>query len=322
MSQFEPPPKYPHGSIRSLQALSRVLGYPVSVLQSVGETSCKRYRLAKPVVKPNGSIRQPVDALRPLKDIQIRIKERILGKVIFPAYLTGSLKGQDPVRNANLHRGSSITVCEDITSFFPSTSAAIIFDIWKGFFKFSDDVAALLTRLTVKDGNLPQGAVTSPHLANLAFWRREYALYVSLAEEGVTYSRYVDDVTFSSVRCLEKEELTRNIGRVYGMMASLGYCANRSKQEIQRGHNQMRATKLLVNRRAAMAPAERHAIRAAVYDIERRLASGASADDDLLKSLNSAAGRVGRLVRLHESEGRALQRRIKQVRQALKSRGG
>lgn len=318
MSQFEAPPSYLHSSIRSVASLSRVLGYPTSMLQLIGASSSSRYRLAKPIIKPDGSMRQPVDALPPLKGIQIRIKERILEKVLFPAYLTGSLKGRDPVRNADLHRGASITVCEDITSFFPSTGTKIIFDIWSGFFRFSNDVATLLTQLTTKDGNLPQGAVTSSHLANLAFWRREHALYIRLAEEGVTYSRYVDDVTFSSVRNLEKECLTRNIGRVYGMMASLGYRAKRSKQEIQRSHQQMRATKLLVNRRAAMTPAERHAIRAAVYEIERHIATGDVHASDLIERLDSAMGRVGRLLRLHAAEGRALQERVKRMRQFLK----
>ncbi|MCE4351373.1 hypothetical protein LYZ86_19470 [Xanthomonas hortorum pv. cynarae] len=119
MSQLEQPPSYPHKPIHSLLALSRVLGYPPEMLQRVAETSSERYRLAKAIAKPDGSVRQTFDALFPLKDIQIRIKQRLLTAVIFPAYLTGSLKGQDQVRNAILHQGAVITVCEDIESFFP-----------------------------------------------------------------------------------------------------------------------------------------------------------------------------------------------------------
>lgn len=315
MSEIQAPASYPHRPIHTLLALSRVLGYPLELLQRVAETSSTRYRRAKAIKKPDGTVRQPFDALFPLKEIQIRIKQRILSEVIFPAYLTGSLKGQDQVRNATLHCGAVITVCEDIKSFFPNTSSRVIFDVWRGFFGFSDSVATLLTGLTTKDGSLPQGAVTSSHLANLAFWRREPSLHAALAKDGVTYSRYVDDITLSSRKEIKREALSHHIARVYGMMASQGYRAHRGKQEIQRGHSQMLATKLLVNRHAAMTTAERQAIRTAVYLIEQRsIVAGGLLDADLIKQLDSTTGRVGRLARMHRTEGRALQLRLKVLR--------
>lgn len=318
MSQLQPPPQYSHKPIHSIAALSRVLGYSMDTLSHVAEVSSSRYRLAKPVVKADGSTRQPFDALFPLKNIQIRIKQRILTAVSFPAYLTGSLKGQDQVRNASLHQGASVTVCEDIKSFFPNTTSEIIFDIWRGFFGFSENVSNILTLLTTKDGVLPQGAVTSSHLANLVFWRQEHSLYVRLASEGVSYSRYVDDITLSSLLPLNSNELARHISLVDGMIRSTGHHAHRGKQEIQRAHSGMRATKLLVNRRPALSTAERQAIRAAVYSLERSFAAAEGVlCSSLAKELNSASGRVARLTRLHRNEGLALRERLLRIRNQL-----
>jgi hypothetical protein len=283
----------------------------------VAKVANDRYRLAKSVIKPDGSIRQPFDALEPLKGIQKRIKERILDKVAFPAYLTGSLKGRDARANAKLHVGSTLVLCEDISSFFPSTTEALVEDIWSGFFGFSYEVARLLTELTTKEGSLPQGACTSSHLANLAFWKCEHALYEHLLLQGITYSRYVDDIAVSSKTPLPKEDLSRCIARIYTMMGRNGYKPKRKKQEIQRGNGQMRVTKLVTNRRPAIPSKERQAIRACVHQLEQRLKVGEL--DGLGKEVNRASGRVSRLRQLHPVEGLALKIRIAALRTELKA---
>lgn len=195
-------PYYKCKPIRSMPALSRALGVPTSLLHELARVADSQYRLADEIIKPDGSIRQTFDAFTPLKNIHRRIKLKIFSHVVFPNYLTGSLKGRDYKTNAALHAGSRIVICEDIGQFFPSTRAPVVHDIWKNFFGFSDDVADCLTRLTTKDGALPQGAITSSYLANLAFWRDEPQIQAYLARLGVTYSRYVDDLALSSKRLL------------------------------------------------------------------------------------------------------------------------
>ncbi|WP_440985136.1 reverse transcriptase family protein [Xanthomonas sontii] len=317
MKRPQKPPRYPYKPIWSLGKLSLVLGVPQQVLEDVAKVASSNYRLAKAVVKPDGSIRQPFDALEPLKGIQKRIKERLLDKVIFPDYLTGSLKGRDSRTNAALHSGSALVLCEDISNFFPSTTAALVERIWSEFFGFSPDVARLLTLLTTKDAALPQGACTSSHLANLAFWQEEHALYERLQLKGIRYSRYVDDVAASSKRLLSKKDLSRCIADIYAMMGRAGYKPKRKKQEIQRGNRAMRVTKLVTNRHPAIPAAERKAIRAAVYQLEQRLKIGNI--EGLQKALNSASGRVSRLCQMHPAEGLLLKLRISEVRASLRA---
>ena len=100
--------------------------------------------------------------------------------------ISGYQKDKSYRTNAALHAGAKIVICEDVEGFFPSTSAARVYDIWRYFFGCTDTVGELLTKLTTKEGALPQGAITSSYLANLAFWRDEPMLHASLAEAAGT----------------------------------------------------------------------------------------------------------------------------------------
>lgn len=309
------PPRYPHRPISQLEKLALVLGLSVRLLVKVSIDASSRYRLAKPIVKADGSIRQPLDARWPLKEIQRRIKSRILEKVVFPDYLTGSLRGRDAKANAQIHVGAAIVLSEDIANFFPSTSESLVLGVWRDFFGFSPDVAELLTKLTTKDAALPQGACTSSHLANLAFWKEEHRLYETFRSQGISYSRYVDDVSVSSKRHLSKEELSACIKSIYGMMGRAGYRPKRRKQEIQRSAGAMHVTKLLTNRRPALPAKERQAIRASLYQLEKRLTLGEL--DGFRAALESVAGRVNRLNQMHPTEGEHLKVRVRAIRERL-----
>ncbi len=309
-------PKYDLKPISDIASLSLALGVPQATLINVAAHADSLYRKAKTIEKPDGSIRQPYDALLPLKQIQRRIKDRIIKRVEFPEYLTGSLSGRDYRSNAALHSGAKIVICEDIEGFFPSTSREIVLDIWLNFFRFSGEVANLLTNLTTKAGELPQGAITSSYLANLAFWQLEPRLQANLAGKNIVYSRYVDDISVSSKRHLTKEEQTKLIAQIYGMLQRLGFKAKRRKHEIFTSGSRMLTTKLMVNIKPALPSKERQNIRAAVYALEKRCLLGEESAD-IRKELRSVTSRVGRLGTLHPVEANKLKLRLGRIRQVL-----
>ena len=303
-------PRYPHKAIRTLTALAAALGIPEEELVTVAATASSQYRKARPTTKSDGSVRQPFDALPRLKRIQRRVKDRLLCAVEFPDYLTGSIRGKSVMKNAKLHQGAAIVVAEDIAGFFPNTTAQAVHNIWKAGLGFSEEVAGLLTALTTKDGFLPEGAATSSYLANLVFWDCEGALQARLSQEGVVYSRYVDDVTLSCKQPLGRDQLTACIALVYGMFRSRGYDAKRGKHEISRGNGPMLVTKLVVNERPAITTQERSAIRAAVRQLEVQAVQTNPLPPDFATSLNSVAGRVVRLAQFHAREGERLKLRV------------
>lgn len=318
MNQTSNQPFYSCNPIYSLNALARALNFEESFLIDMASTADERYRLAKKIIKPDGSIRQPFDALEPLKEVHRRLKKEVFSKVVFPKYLTGSLKGRDYRVNALLHVRSKIVICEDIENFFPATTTPLVFDIWRHFFGFSEDVADLLTKLTTKNGQLPQGAITSSYLANLAFWRSEHYIQSKFSERVIIYSRYVDDITVSSKQRLEQADKTQAIAEIYGMLAKCGYRAKRRKHEITTSGSRMQTTKLMVNDKVSLKPEERANIRTAVFQIEQKIAKGACGPE-IAHELNKVAGLVGKLSRFHESQGKALMNRLKTLRQRIAS---
>jgi hypothetical protein len=311
-------PRYPFSAIHGLGALSKALGVHPNRLLKCASNAENMYRIAKCESKQDGTTRQTFDALPALKAIQIKIKERILQQTIFPTYLQGSLRGCSPRTNAELHTKAKITFAEDISKFFPSASLVLVRTVWERLFGFSSDVSALLTALTTKDGGLPQGAVTSSYLANLMFWKYEPSLVRRFASRGLRYSRYVDDITVSSVKRIPANEKTEVIAQIYGMLLHHGFKPNRKKQEITSSEKSMRTTKLVHHSRVSLPNNERQKIRAAVFALECLLTKdGPSAS--FTKELASVATRVGRLGSFHKAEAIALKKRLATVRLIIAS---
>lgn len=306
-------PSYPCDPIRTVAALARTLRMSEAELLSIGARANASWRMVKP--EP-GSTRETFDAHGPLKALHRKLKNRIFSRVYFPDYLQGSLKGRDYVSNADLHKNKQILICEDVKKFFPSVSAAFVEDVWQGFFGFSLEVASVLTRLTTKDGALPQGAITSSFLANLVMWRREPLLQAKLAAMGITYSRYVDDMSLSSTVHLDKAAQTKVIGMVYGMLAAHGLRAARHKHDVFSASQQMIATKLIVNRKPSLTAAKRSKVRAQVHQLEMAAESGVS-EIELRELANKASQRVGQLARFHKRSGDLLRDRVKVIRTKL-----
>lgn len=313
MALYLSKPSYCCKPIRSIAALSRALKCGVPELISLADGANRSYRTVP--LKP-GSNRQTFDAKAPLKKIHLRIKTTFFANVAFPEYLHGSLKGCDYVTNASLHVNKQILICEDVKKFFPSVSAVRVEDVWCSFFGFSPEVAQLLTRLTTKDGALPQGAITSSYLANLVLWRDEPLLHAKFAANGITYSRYVDDMALSSATHLSKAMQTWAIAQVYGMLRRNGLTAGRAKHEIFPASGPMIATKLIVNRKPSISQQKRSQVRAQVRQLEIAHLSGADAEAVRILA-NKAAQRVGQLGRFHVTQAEQLKERVKIIRAAL-----
>lgn len=82
-------------------------------------------------------------------------------------------------------------------------------------------------------GHLPQGAPTSPMLANLAMVTFDEQLSVLAARHGVTYTRYADDIALSTCQQNFNRSLAAKlIGQVYALMGKHGLSPNRTKTRV------------------------------------------------------------------------------------------
>ena len=238
-----------------------------------------------------------------------------MAQVSYPLYLQGGIRDRenprDYARNAGIHAGSACVINEDISDFFPSTTAAQVRAIWLHVFRFSQEVAECLTSLTTLHGEMPQGAKTSNHLANLVFWRDEHEFVRHLAVRGLTYSRLTDDITVSSRDALSRELKSEIVSKIYAFIKRNGYRPNYRKHAIFDHNERMLVNNLVVNERPALKREERSAVRSLVHKAVRMVTIGGEPVEPL--SLNHVSGKVGKVKRFHPRTGQLLAEKVRRI---------
>jgi len=113
----------------------------------------------------------------------------------------GFIKGRGIKKNASFHVGKRLVLNVDIKDYFPSIHFGRIRGrLMTKPYSLSNDVATTIARLCTLDGVLPIGAPTSPILANMITASLDADLIAFSRNHGCFYSRYADDITFSTNR--------------------------------------------------------------------------------------------------------------------------
>jgi hypothetical protein len=310
---------YPHDRVQSVESLRYPLGFGPDELRKLARRASRMYFVAKRVIKDDGTERLLYDTRPPLKAVLQRINEHFLRQVRYPEYLTGGVPGKDYKSSVDIHAKAATVIKEDITKFYPSVGDAVVFDIWRRFFAFSEDVADLLTQLTTRDGHLEQGAPTSGYLANLALWDVEPHVVERLAARGVSrYSRHVDDICMSSDQHLDGQEIAWAVSQVYGMLREKDLQGKRSKHMVLRSNRPITILKLIGNEKASLPAKERSRVRALVH----RFCTAVKAGEDLdllVAELPRVRGQVYKVKRFHASEGAQLAERVDEAARLLRN---
>lgn len=187
----------------STGALPLFLGISPKTIFSIRHRPRKHYR-SFPLTKRDGSKRD-IDTPRTyLKVIQWWILDNILNHVEVAENIFGFVAGRSAVQNAHYHLGAKHVLNVDIQQFFPSITIDQVRTIFTSL-GYTEEVADMLAQLCCLDDRVPQGAPTSPAIANLVLRKLDEQLSQLAEEAGHRYSRYADDLTFSSQVRIEKE---------------------------------------------------------------------------------------------------------------------
>jgi hypothetical protein len=251
------------GASLSLEDICSRLGLlPASVL----EVSKHPWRFYSKFNRPKraGGFRTISASSGQLKWIQRTLLDGILSQFNMPAHVHGCVKGRSATTNAQIHIDQDVVIKVDLSDFFGSVSLHMVTELLIGYFSFDENAAEVFARIAVNDGVLPQGAPTSPALANLAALvldERIMAICANAGQRhGFRYSRYVDDITISG-----GVELIELLPSIYQCIWSTGFIPNLDKTKILRRSTRQTVTGLVVNKRASVSKALLRKIRQEIY---------------------------------------------------------
>jgi hypothetical protein len=312
-------PYYPHASIGSLAMLAKTLGVHPKLLSDLAERATDSYTHFVIEAK-GGKQRNVYEPKYELKKLQKRINSRLFEKVRYPFYLQGGVKDEnqprDYIENSRIHAGSKSLIGLDIRDFYDNIPYESVLSVFKYLFKFPDDVSALLSKIVTRDGKVPQGACTSSYIANLIFHNSEYDFVVRLRNQGVAYSRLLDDVTLSSNRILTQDEATFYIKYVAGLFREHKLRIKKSKTKIERADDlsaEYAVTGVWVGHGIPkIRRTERDLIRHSVYICEQEYQKDRFRDE-YHELWNKVSGQVAKLTRLEHPQAVKLRARMRDI---------
>lgn len=228
--------------IVSVRLLSLLFGYSTKFVGSMRGAPEKYYRTFR-IRKGRGH--RLIHAPRvSLKVIQRWIGFHIAKSVAWPDYVTGFVEGRSHLTAAQAHAGARWVYSIDIENFFPSVSRYRVRHVLEelGYSSYASEVCAAFTCI---NGGLAQGSPASPVLANLALASLDQQLAALCAQHEVRYTRYADDLVFSSTSDVVPEGLR---ARIKQLVRADGWRLVEAKEHFAQVPLRLKVHGLLVDR--------------------------------------------------------------------------
>lgn len=270
-----------------------------------------------------------------LKQIQRQILRGVLDHVPTHDAAHGFVKGRSCLSAAAPHGGERVVVAVDLKDFFLNTSLPRAHGVFRSV-GYPWPVARLLTGLCstatpnivlerlpgrarpdwatrdqYRSPHLPQGAPTSPALANLCAWRLDCRLSGLARHLNARYTRYADDLVFSG-----DDDLARKIESFLGIVEVIakeeGFTLNGGKTRVMRRSGRQSVTGLVVNQHVNVSRASYDTLKATLHNCVRKGPQSQNHDDhaDFRAHLN---GRVTWVENVNPRRGLKLRRIFEKI---------
>lgn len=272
-----------------------------------------------------------------LKSAQRQVLHEILDWIPAHAAAHGFTAGRSVVSHASAHTGSYVVIRIDLQDFFASIPAGRIYGIFRSA-GYPEAVARTLTALATNvvsaafwnslprppepanltahhrlgrqlaTPHLPQGAPSSPALANLAAFGLDRRLTGLARTLEATYTRYADDLTFSgSQRLVRQAKLLRRA--VADIAREEGFAINEAKSTLVTQAGRQRVCGVVVNRHANVARDEYELLKAILHNAA--LHGPVSQNRDQLPDFRAhLLGRISWVAALNPQRGARLRERF------------
>lgn len=178
--------------------------------------------------------------------------------------------------NAAVHVRAKYVLNMDLADFFHSISVHRIKKLFMSYpFYLPNRPAAFLALLSTYKERLPMGAPTSPVLSNFSCFLLDRRLMDYAAANGMKYTRYADDLSFSS----EREITNQEVQAIAGIIRLYGFRVNEKKTRIQSYRGAQVVTGIKVNEKLNVNRSYVRSIRAMLHNWEKYGLAEASLDN-------------------------------------------
>jgi len=234
-------------------------GMDWQALTALADAAPSLYR-RYPKRKSNGRLRWLSAPQPELKHIQRQILDTLLYDLSPHDAAHGFVPKRSVISHARNHVGQRWLVGLDIKDFFDETGEEAVRSVLVQIQGLSQREIQLISKLCCLSGVLPQGAPTSPCLANLYFKSADVLLSEYARAHKLNYSRYADDLAFSGPTV--PTDLVDTVSEICG---TLGYqLASRKTRILGSGTRQL-VTGLVVNQGISVPRPLRRRLRAIIH---------------------------------------------------------
>jgi RNA-directed DNA polymerase len=296
------------------------------------------YRVAG---KNSGGLRLIESPKQHLKIIQRQILAEILNNIPVHPAAHGFVKGRSIKTFAASHAGRRVVLRMDLQDFFPSLTASRIQAIFRtaGYPEFVADLlggictnaaprsiwsesslglGTKLDRSEITEAirlysrpHLPQGAPTSPALANICTYHVDCRLNGFAQSCGATYTRYADDLAFSGGEVFEKY-LPRFAIQAAAILAEEGFRVHHRKTRIMRQGVRQYLAGLVVNKRVNLVRDDYDRLKAILHNCIRYGPKSQNRESRPQFQLH-LEGRVSFVEMIHPAKGKRLRKLFQQI---------
>jgi RNA-directed DNA polymerase len=286
------------------------------------------------LAKASGSIRL-IEIPKPrLRDLQRRILAGILDAIPSHPAVHGFVKGRSILSFAAPHAGQRVVLRMDLENFFPTfpgTRVQSFFrtigypepvadllggiatncvprSVWREAMKQADFALSAQDLWSVRTmyarPHLPQGAPTSPALANLCCYRLDCRLSGLAQAAGAAYTRYADDLAFSGGASFDGS-VQRFATRAAMILMEEGFTVHYRKTRIMRQSVRQHLAGLVTNQRLNVRRTDFDLLKAILTNCVRHGPRNQNREAHA-HFREHLAGRIGFIESIHPEKGKRL----------------
>ena len=271
--------------------------------RTVVEGPLRNYRY-RWVLKRRGSCRLIEAPKQRLCEVQRELLKGIFEQIPVHAAAHGFRKGHSTATHSEPHVGKAIVLKMDLQDFFPSIAPSRLVrilmhagypeevaetltalccnhtpaDVWAAYRHNDDWKQRRATELLYRRPHFPQGAPTSPAIANICVYRLDCRLAGLARKANAVYTRYADDLLFSG-----DDEFARSIDRFRIFVAAVviqeGFFVNHHKTMVMSRSVRQHAVGLVLNQKLNVARREFDRLKAILHQCTLRGPALVNADN-------------------------------------------